>query len=414
MSETVVFEDIGELLTLKAASEKQGRRVTEGDLSIIPDAAMVCVDGKINWVGLKSQLPDTAKAATRVSLQGQTVLPAFTECHTHSIFAGSRAEEFEWRQAGQTYQEISAKGGGILSTVKETRKASAEQLLNLAQDRADRFLEQGVTALEIKSGYALDFEGEIKCLGVARRIHGPKIVTTYLGAHSRSPDHADLKSYMKQMVELVLPRVARDQLADRVDIYIEKGFYDHELAKQYLDKVRELKLPITAHVEQLSNFGGTDLVLKYDPQSVDHLIFIEPATIASLAKSQTVAVLLPAADFYLKMKYPPARQLIDAGAVVALSTDFNPGTSPTQDLSLVGVLARIEMKMTLPEVIAAFTIGSASALGLSRERGALIPGKVCDFSVLRGSWRELFYSVGHHPIARVYREGKILYPSKEK
>jgi imidazolonepropionase len=400
-----VFENIGELLSLEGAARKDGRRIVEADLSIVEDAALVAENGRLVWVGEKSKLPAEIRAQKPevVSLEGKTVLPAFVEPHTHLIFAGDRSEEFEWRMQGQSYQEISAKGGGILSTVKRTRAASEAQMLEIAQPRADRFLAQGVTLLEAKSGYGLDLDTELRLLRAARKIQGPQVVTTYLGPHSRSPDFPDLGAYVQFIIDKVLPEIAREKLADRADIYIEKGFYDLELGRRYFEAVARLGLPLTAHVEQLSEFGGTDLALQFKPQSVDHLVYVNENTVRQLAQSATTAVLLPASDFYLKMRYPPARALIDGGARVALSTDFNPGTSPTQDLSFVGVLARIEMKMTLAEVIAAWTYGGASALGYAHELGSLERGKRADFSVFDGSWRELFYSVGHHPLSKVFR-----------
>lgn len=412
-----VFTNIGCLLTLEGAAKKQGRRITESDLSEIHDAVLVCREGRVLWSGPKSSYRpnevlkdcDEGCKVEIISLAGLTVLPGFVEPHTHGVFAGNRAQEFEWRMAGQTYQEISVKGGGILSTVSATRQASFDELQSLAQRRVAHFLEQGVSTLEVKSGYGLDLETEVKCLKVIRSLVGPRIVATYLGAHSRSPDHPDLQSYMEFMLSQVLPKIVSEHLADRVDIYVEKEFYDLNLARQYLDKARELNLPITAHVEQLSDSGGTRLVLEYGPQSVDHVVYLSEADIKRVAQSSSTAVLLPASDFYLKMCYPSARSLIDQGARVALSTDFNPGTSPTQDLSLIGVLARLEMKMSLAEVLSAFTLGGAHALGLADLAGSLTVGKQCDFAVLNGSWRELFYSVGHHPVVATYRSGNAIW-----
>jgi len=408
-----VFEDIPELLTLQGAARKGGRRVTEEDLSIIRDAAIVSSEGLICWVGPRAQLTGEILESFGtepefVTLAGRRVMPAFVEPHTHLVFAGNRAHEFEWRMQGQSYQEISAKGGGILSTVAATRQASFDQLQNLAQQRADRFLAQGVTLLEVKSGYGLDSETEIKSLQVARRLTGPDVVTTYLGPHSRSPDHPDLAAYMKHICDEVLPRVVAEKLADRADIYIENGFYPLELARTYFETVQRLGLSVTAHVEQLSDFGGTELALEFKPQSVDHVVYISDKVISLIASSDTTAVLLPASDFYLKMRYPPARHLIEAGARVALSTDFNPGTSPTQDLSLVGVLARMEMKMSLSEVICAFTLGGAHALGRQKHLGSLESGKRCDFITLESEWRDLFYSVGHHPVHSVWKAAELV------
>lgn len=399
-----VFENIGELLSLQGVARKDGRNISEADLSITKDAAMVVDNGRLVWVGQRNDLPSDIKNKNPniISLENRTVLPALIEPHTHLIFAGDRSEEFEWRMQGQTYQEISAKGGGILSTVRATRAATDKQLLDIAQKRADKFLAQGISLLEVKSGYGQDLETELRILRAAHKIQGPQVVTTYLGPHSRSPEFPDLPSYTQFIVDEVLPKVTAEKLADRADIYIEKGFYDLELARHYFEAVQKLGLPVTAHVEQLSEFGGTDLALQFEPQSVDHVVYINKETIAKLAKMKTTAVLLPASDMYLKMRYPPARELMDGGAKVALSTDFNPGTSPTQDLSLVGVLARIEMKMTLAEVIAAFTFNAASALGFAQELGSLEPGKRADFAVFDGNWRELFYSIGHHPLSKLF------------
>lgn len=410
-----VFENIGELLTLQGAAKKGGRRITDEDLSIIKDAVLVASGGKIVWLDERSKFNRSViepfggdKNAEFISAGGRTVVPGFVECHTHTVFAGDRSEEFEWRIQGESYQEIAARGGGILSTVKATRAASASDLQVLAQERTDRFATQGVTTLEVKSGYGLDFGTEQKILTVAAKLNGPRIVRTYLGPHSRSPDYPDLNAYMEQILAHDLPRIAREKLADRVDIYIEKGFFDLALGRAFFSKAKELGLPISAHVEQLSNFGGTELALQFQPQSVDHVVFVNAETIAKLASVETTAVLLPASDMYLKMRYPPARELLDAGVRCALSTDYNPGTSPTQDLSLIGVLARVEMKMKLAEVFSAFTMGAAHALGLADHVGSLSQGKSCDFSMLDCGWREMFYSVGRHPLHSVYRAGEKL------
>ncbi len=413
-NENVLFEDIAELLTLQSAEQKNARHVSESDLSIIKDAAMVCQQGRITWVGRKQDLKPLNFAHATISLQQRCVLPGFVECHTHSVFAGNRSHEFEWRQQGQTYQQISAQGGGILSTVKATRAADEAHLLELAQARLVRFVEQGVTTVEVKSGYGLDEETEIKILRVNRQLRGPRVISTYLGPHSRSPDHKSLADYMDVIINKVLPRVQQEKLADRADIYIEQGFYDLELGRRYFAAVKSLGLPIAAHVEQLSDMKGAMLALEFQPQSLDHLVFLNDGDIQAVAKSETTAVLLPTSDLYLRTAYPSARKLIDAGARVALSTDFNPGTSPTQDLSLVGLLARLEMKMSLPEVIVAYTLGAAHALGLSREVGALSLGKSADFSVLDGGWTDLFYSAGSLSVDEVYRAGQILYKKNKK
>ncbi len=403
-----VFTNIGELLTLEGARSKQARHPQQSDLGVIKSAALVCRDGKVEWVGHECDLKTKASDAEFISLEGRTVIPAFVEPHTHLIFAGDRSHEFEWRIQGQTYQQIAAKGGGIRHTVNETRKASVAELTRLAEERAEVFVRQGVTTLEVKSGYGLDVETELRCLQVARALKGPRVVTTYLGAHSRSPEFPDLDSYLHMLCNEMLPRVAREKLADRVDIYVEEGFFSVEQGRTYFRRAQELGLGITAHVDQLSDTDSTAMTLEFAPQSVDHVVFASDASIRKLAASGATAVLLPSSDFYLRMQYPKARAMIEAGVRVALSTDFNPGTSPTQDLSLVGVLARLEMRMTLPEVLVAYTLGAAFALAREAHVGSLSVDKYCDFSVLSGSWSELFYSVGRHPIQAVYKSGEPL------
>jgi imidazolonepropionase len=408
-----IFTGISQLVSMGGAAKRQGRRIRESDLGLMSDAALVSLDGKIKWVGPKAELSPRliqecggSLPTEETDLGGLCVMPGLVECHTHLVFAGDRSQEFEWRIQGQTYQEIAAKGGGIRHTVDSTRKASEEELLSLAQIRADRFVRQGVTTLEIKSGYGLDLLTELRLLRVAKAVIGPHVVTTYLGPHSRAPETPDFDQYIEVICREMLPRLPG--LADRVDIYIENGFFTPAQAERYLGASKDLGLQVTAHVEQLSDSGGAEACLQFQPQSLDHLVYASDDLIRKLGQSETTAVLLPVSDLYLRMQYPRARAMIDQGVRVALSTDFNPGTSPTQDLSLVGVLARLQMQMTLPEVISALTIGSAHALNLQNECGSLEPGKWSDFVVLDGSWRELFYSVGHHPVKQVYRGGTLL------
>jgi imidazolonepropionase len=396
---------------MAGAAAKEGRKVDYKDLSILSSAALVADEGRITWIGQEKNLPAT-KADQEIDLKGAVVLPAFSECHTHLAFAGNRAEEFEWRQQGMSYLDIARKGGGIVSTVNATRATDENDLVVLMQKRADRFVEQGVTTLEIKSGYGLDVDAEIRSLTAAGRVEGPRIVRTFLGPHAKPPEIATYDEYFEHVIENILPQIVRYRLADRADIFIEQNFFTPSQGQRYFEKAKSLGLDLTAHVEQLTHSGGMSMAMKYDPVSVDHVIQLHDSEITALAKSNTTAVLLPASDFYLKMKYPPARALIDQGARVALSTDFNPGTSPTQDLSFIGVLARIEMKMTLPEVLAGWIIGSAYALKKQADVGSLEVGKSCDFICLGSDWRTLFYSVGDHPVTEVWKDGKKLFEKK--
>lgn len=409
-----VFRNIGKILTLASADQKQGRGITEDDLSIVGQAAIVEAEGSIRWVGPEAKLNaavlrqlGASREFHEVDLKGRTVLPAFVECHTHLVFAGDRKSEFEWRNQGVSYQEIHQKGGGIQSTVVATRTASLNELSCLGQERLNQFIKQGVTTCEVKSGYGLSQSDELKMLEVIRQLRGARIVSTYLGPHS-IPKDLTQKKYQQQILSETLPLIAQQKLADRVDIFIENGFYDLEFAKQYLALAKDLGFSLTAHVEQLSYQGGALLAESLGAHSVDHLVQLKARDQQFLGDSTTVAVLLPGADFYLKMAYPDARGLIDKGARVAVATDFNPGSCPTQDLSLIGVLSRMEMKMSLAELIVAYTLNGAAALGLESEIGSIVPGKSCDFIVLDDEWQDLFYSVGRHPVQNVYSKGQEL------
>ncbi|HEY8272364.1 MAG TPA: imidazolonepropionase [Pseudobdellovibrionaceae bacterium] len=411
-NQNLLVTHIDELLTLAPAMKKEGRRSVEEDLGIERNQAMYIENGRIVWIGPQKKIPRglaRQKKTEVFSAQGLTVMPGLVECHTHLIFAGSRAAEFELRNQGVTYQEIAKKGGGIISTMKQTREASAKTLKQISQQRVREFVSQGVTTLEIKSGYALDEKNELKCLRVAKSLAGPRIVTTFLGAHAKPPEFNSYKSYLEFLEGKVLPQIKKQKLSQRVDIYVEKGFFDKEDSRHFLKAAQGMGFEIVLHADQLTLSGGADLCVELGALSGDHLLQIGESQIQGLANSQVTCVLLPAADLYMRCNYPPARKLLDAGARVALATDFNPGTSPTQDLSLVGLLARIEMKMTLPEVIVGYTVGASYALNLQSEVGSLELGKCADFMCIDRSWRQLFYSVGERVPVFVYKSGARIY-----
>lgn len=407
-----LIRGIGKLLTLEGAWQKAGRRIVEDDLGLIPKAAILVHQGKIVWVGpekgLKTALRQLPKSLSKITkefdVKGRTALPGWIDCHTHSVFAGHRWHEFEMRCQGATYQEIAQKGGGILSTMKATRAASKQSLIDVTQKRIDGFLRQGVTTVEVKSGYALDLNGELKQLEVAKALKGPRIITTFLGAHAKPPEFSKTSDYLQFLCDKVLPQVKKKKLADRVDIFIEKNFFEGESARNYLERAKELGFNITIHADQLSLSGGSRLAIELLAHSADHVIQIGAEEIQQFAKSETTAVLLPMADLYMKCAYPPARKLIDAGARVALATDFNPGSCPSQDIQLVGLLARLHMQMTLPEIISAWTVGASHALGLG-EVGCLKSGFSADLQVIDTDWEGLFYQAGMNPTSDVFVQG---------
>ncbi|MBC7370996.1 MAG: imidazolonepropionase, partial [Bdellovibrionaceae bacterium] len=401
----LLVRDISELVSLSPAMKKRGRNIIESDLGIEKDLAIYIDDGKICWLGPKNKIPkalSTQKKIREISAKGKLILPGFVECHTHTVFAGNRAAEFEMRNQGVSYLEIAKRGGGILSTMRSTREASPKSLLEISQKRVDEFVAQGVTTLEIKSGYGLDLKNEIKMLKTAKAMTGPEIVTTFLGAHAKPPEFESYKEYLNHLGEQVLPVVKKQKLATRVDIFVEAGFFDQNDSREFLQKAKGLGFQIAIHADQLTLSGGANLAVELGALSGDHLLQIGEKEMLKLAKSEVTCVLLPASDLYMKCAYPNARKLIDSGARVALATDFNPGSCPTQDLNLVGLLARLEMKMSLPEVIAAYTVGAAFALNLQDRVGSVDVGKDANFICTEHHWSELFYSAGQKIPDSVY------------
>ena len=408
-SQPLLIRDIGEFLTLQGVIKKDGRKITESDLGIIKNAALLLDGNNIIWWGEQKKIPKTLskiKKLKEFSAKKQTLLPGFVECHTHSLFAGSRAQEFELRNQGVSYQEIANRGGGILSTMKKTREESLKKLTETGKQRVKRFIEQGVTTLEIKSGYALNLKDEIKLLQAAKSINSIRIVPTFLGAHALPPEFKSHSDYLQYLSTSILPVIKKKKLSNRVDIFIEKGFFENPFAANYLNQAKNLGFDITIHADQLSLSGGTQTAIDLCASSADHVIQINEELIKKISASNTTAVLLPAADLYMKCKYPPARQLIDNGARVALATDFNPGSSPTQDLSLVGLLARLEMKMTLPEVIASYTYNAWKSLypHCDIKNGFWS----ADFISTGLCWTDLFYSVGQKMSDEIIFSGNIM------
>jgi len=386
----ILYQNIESLFTLQGAAQKRGRLIVEGDLSIIRNGAFGVDKGRIVWVGSAKQARNL-KVKKRVDLDAETVFPAFLECHTHTVFAGDRQNEFELRNRGFSYQEIAQQGGGINATVTATRKAKANELLKLLQEREVDFLRQGVATLEVKSGYGLDRATEIKLLNAINCLRRVRAVPTFLGAHAVPPEHRSADSYLLE-IKGWLPEVRK--LCRRIDIFMEKGYFSNEQAGQLFQWAKDLGFDFLAHADQMNGTGASVFAAEAGAISVDHCLNLSDAEILKLAKFETTCVLLPASDFYLRIPYPPARRLIEAGARVALATDFNPGTAPTKDLGFVGVLARLEMKMTWPEVLVAYTLNAAYALNLAKDLGSIEIGKSADFVVSKQTANRFFYEVG--------------------
>ncbi len=408
MSQTLVFKNIGELMTLNGVVRKHGRGVQKKDLGIIKNAALVVHKGKVEWVGAESKLPSSWQRKKAINCGGRNLFPGFVDCHTHMVFAGDRTGEFEMRNQGKSYQQIAAEGGGILSTVRATRKTSTEDLVGLGQERVDRHLAQGVTSIEIKSGYGLNPKTELKMLEVANRLKSAKIYPTFLGAHAIPKTSAGEVPYLESLKK-TLRQIKQQKLANRVDIFVEKGYFSISCARDYLTWVQDQGFDVTIHADQLNRTGATRLAIEMGAKSADHVICLNKKDKKALADSNTVAVLLPTADFYLQCDYPDARHLIDLGGCVALATDFNPGSSPTQNISMVGLLARLEMKMTLPEVFSALIYGGAKALGEENKIGSIQPGYEADFFISSWKWDRFFYDMNPLDVWKTYVNGKNVF-----
>jgi imidazolonepropionase len=385
-----------------------------GDPGIITDGAVVIDGDRIAWLGPTADLLDLPAEAEVIDLSGKVVVPGFVDSHTHLVFAGDRLDEWEQRLRGASYQEIAAAGGGIMSTVRAVRQSSREQLKALARSRLQRLLSFGVTTVEVKSGYGLTPADEIKCLEAIAELNaeGPvELVPTFLGAHVVPAEHAgDRGIYLDQLCDDMLPEVARCGLAEFCDVFCETGVFSLEESERILRRAAGLGMKLKVHADELTPLGGANLAVRLGAVSADHLLCVSEAGIDALAASGTVATLLPGTAFFLGMPAAPARKLIERGATVALASDCNPGTCPTENLPLVGSMACVSMGMLPGEALTALTLNAAAALGRSEQVGSLAVGKQADLVVYDVTdYRELFYHFGVCQVWRVYKRGRVVH-----
>jgi imidazolonepropionase len=379
--------------------EKEGRMLTPADLSEIPDGAVVFDSKKILWVGPSSELPKAFRGVKKTDLKKKSaIMPGLIDAHTHLVFAGSRAHEFARRCAGATYQEIASEGGGILTTVKATREASVQELFELAIKRALIAYRHGVRTLECKSGYGLDHETEMKCLQVVKHLSQalPQMtfISTYLGAHA-IPAGVKKSHYLDEMIHKTLPEIKKKKLATFCDVFIDEGYYTHQEGERILRAAKKLGLKTKVHADELTETDSARLAAKLEASSADHLLKISDKGIAALAKSNTVAMMLPGTAFYLKAQYAPARKLLDAGARVGIATDFNPGSCYSLNLPLMMNLSALYLSMNSAEIFAGVTFSAAASLGLQDQKGAILEGYDSDFVVLPYErFEEMYYRMG--------------------
>ena len=354
-----------------------------GQYSSIENAAIVTLGQQIHWIGTFDDVPADAYSET-IDLNGAWVTPGLIDCHTHSVFGGNRSVEFEKRLQGVSYAEIAASGGGIASTVRATREASEEQLLASALKRVRCLLKDGVTTIEIKSGYGLDYANERKMLRVIRQIAETLPMTvrsTCLAAHALPPEYQDQSdAYIEHICNDMLPKLHQEGLVDAVDAFCEYLAFSPAQVERVFKTAQSLNLPIKLHAEQLSSLGGSSLAARYQALSADHLEFMTEDDVKAMAAAGTVAVLLPGAFYFLReTKYPPLESLQQHGVRIALSSDLNPGTSPALSLRLMMNMGSTLFRLTPEQTLAAVTIHAAHALGLQETHGTLEQGKVADF-----------------------------------
>ena len=383
----------------------------------VPEGADTCVvvqGGTVQWVGPHGAWPAAWNALPRIDARGALATPGLVDCHTHLVYGGQRANEFAMRLAGATYEEVARAGGGIVSSVRATREASEDALFALALPRLQALLDEGVCAIEIKSGYGLALEHERKQLRVARRLGealGVTVCTTFLGAHALPPEYAGRsQDYTDLVCNEMLPALAAEGLVDAVDVFCERIAFTLAETEQVFQAARALNIPVKLHAEQLSDMGGAALAARYRALSCDHIEHLSQEGIDAMKAAGTVAVLLPGAYYTLRDTHlPPIAALREAGVPMAVSTDHNPGTSPALSLLLMANMACTLFRLTVPEALAGITMHAARALGLQDTHGLIASGRPANFVLWPfADAAELAYWFGHKPACTIVRQGRIV------
>jgi len=418
MQVDLFIHSAAQLLTLASDGPKRGAAM--GELGIIEHGAVAVKDGLVALVGPTSEVRGQVRAAKKIDASGKVVMPGFVDPHTHLVFAGDRAAEFEQRIKGATYLEIMAAGGGIMSTVRATRAASVEQLVEESRARLDRMLAHGTTTAEAKTGYGLDTENELKMLEAIRRLdaeHPVNLVPTFLGAHAipaeykgRTNDYVDL--VVEEMLPMIKSQISNPKSQFFCDVFCDEGAFTLEQSRRVLEAARALGFELKIHADEFRPLGGTRLAVELGAISADHLVCTTDDEIELLAGSDTIAVALPGTPFGLgHHEYTPARRIIDAGGALALATDLNPGTCWCESMQFIIALACRFMKMTPAEAIAAATINAAHAIGLGHQVGSLEAGKKADLLILDiPDYRHLPYRFGVNLVDGVIKSGESVVP----
>lgn len=414
---TILIKNANEVITFKSVA--QGPRIKEQmqDVAIIPYGSVLIENDRIVAIGPFTQLevdyPDLLTVAEVIDATGKVVMPGLVDCHTHLVHGGTREQEFNMRLNGSTYMDIMNAGGGIHATTKQTREASFDELYGKTLRHLDVFLKHGITTVEAKSGYGLDWENERKQLEVAKKLHATHaidIVSTFMGAHAVPRDYKGREDeFVDILVDDMLPKVAELGLAEFNDVFCEKGVFTPEQSRRILEAGKVLQLTPKIHADEIEPYKGAELAAEVGAISAEHLLVASDEGIQKMAATGTIAVLLPGTAFFLRAPFARGRLMIDEGVPVAISTDFNPGSSPTMSLPFIMNLACMHMGMTLEEVLTATTINAAYALNRGHQIGSLEVGKQADVIMLDvANYKQLQYFYGMNHTHTVIKNGRIV------
>lgn len=410
---SLLLTDIGKLAGLHPEGLFKLRGSQMADLPVMDQAWLWLEEGKIKAFGPMADLPEVPASTERISVNGGYVLPSWCDSHTHLVFAASREEEFVMKIRGQSYEEIAAAGGGILNSARKLQAASEEELLEQACIRLDELIRMGTGAIEIKSGYGLNHDAELKMLRVIQRLKEKSpipVKATFLGAHAYPQEFKNNhEAYLDILLNQTLPLIAAEGLADYIDVFCEQGFFSLSETERILEAGVRYGLKAKVHANQLSASGAVETAVKYGALSVDHLEMMNEAALAALAKSNTLATVLPNCSLFLNIPFANARELMNRNIAVALASDFNPGSSPSGNMNLVVSLACIRQKMLPEEAINAATLNGAAAMELSAAYGSITPGKVANLIITRPipSLAYLPYAFGSNLIDQVIVKGEV-------
>ncbi|HEY6029483.1 MAG TPA: imidazolonepropionase [Gaiellaceae bacterium] len=398
----LLVRDLAQLVT-PAGREAPLRGAALGIVDVVEDAYVLFADGEVAAAGPMRELGPLDGDVDELDGRGLCALPGLVDCHTHACFGGDRVQEFSLRAGGASYEQLHAAGGGILSTVRATRSAGEDGLRSAVELHGRWMLRHGTTTFEAKSGYGLDRETELASLRAVRAAGG---VPTWLGAHAVPPEFADADAYLDYALAEVLPEAAA--VAEAADVFVEHGAFDTAQARRYLTACRDAGLVLRLHADQFNELGAVPLAIELGARSVDHLEATGDDGVAALAASDVTAVLLPASALFIGRPMPPARALVNAGATVALATDFNPGSAFCESLPLVCSLAATQLKLSPAEALAACTVNASHVLGRAGRLGRLAPGYAADCVLLDApDWRYLAYHLGGEDVATVIKDGRV-------